>query len=617
MRASDISRLLGAQAESVVRELLPQGKRAGHEWKVGSLSGEPGDSLAVHLTGDKAGVWSDFSTGDKGDFIGLWMAVRNCTLQQACSDALALLGISEERPVRRETRAYSKPTREGVSPLSPAHASWLRDVRKLPDESVAAYKLASRGNRVMFPYLLGGELVAAKYRKDPQCTPKEQQFSADSDCEQILFGWQAITPRMRAVCITEGELDAIAMHAYGFPSLSVPTGASAHGWLEREYDRLERFDTIYLAMDDDAVGRKAIPELVERLGRERCKLVKLPRKDANACLMDGVPRDDVIEAMRGARTQDPDELRNVGDFEDEVMSEYERVDEGLLLPWAKTHADIRLRPGETSVWAGYSGHGKSALLSFIFGFLAVQGVKCCVASMEFRTSLWLMRMNRQIAGVAKPTNSFGRAINRKLAASMFAFNVAGRAKAQRILEVFRYARRRYQVELFMIDNLTKCGFADDDFSGQKAFVEEISDWCRETGAHVAILAHMKKGQSQRGEDPEDRPGGKFGVKGSGGIVDMCDTQAEVWRNKPLERAKKALADTNAKRAQSGEEPLALDEKYAMQSDTLVLIRKQRATGLEPVVHLWYDPTTTQFLSGPSSRPQSLMPFSVVENGAAA
>jgi hypothetical protein len=91
----------------------------------------------------------------------------------------------------------------------------------------------------------------------------------------------------------------------------------------------------------------------------------------------------------------------------------------------------------------------------------------------------------------------------------------------------------------------------------------------------------------------------------------------LWRNKPLERAKKALADTNAKRAQSGEEPLALDEKYAMQSDTLVLIRKQRATGLEPVVHLWYDPTTTQFLSGPSSRPQSLMPFSVVENGAAA
>jgi twinkle protein len=438
VRASDISRLLGTQAEAVVRELLPQGKRAGHEWKCGSLSGEPGDSLGVHLTGDKAGVWSDFSTGDKGDFIGLWMAVRNVSLQDACRDALGFLGISDERPQQRERRVWAKPTREGVQALSPEHAAWLRDVRKLPAESIAAYKLASRGERLMFPYLLGADLIFAKYRKLPK------QFSADAECEPILFGWQAISPRMRAVCITEGELDAIAMHAYGFPSLSVPTGAGAHSWLEREYERLERFDTIYLAMDDDEAGRKAIPELVERLGRERCKVVKLPRKDANACLIDGVHRDEVIEAMRGARTQDPTELRNVADFEDYVIAEYDRVDVGLRLPWTKTHDLIRLRPGETSVWAGISGHGKTAVISHVLGWLATHGTRCCVASMEFRTSMWLMRMNRQIAGLGRPTDEFARHIHRKLAAVMYSFDVAGRAKGQRILEVFRYARRRYE-----------------------------------------------------------------------------------------------------------------------------------------------------------------------------
>jgi twinkle protein len=602
VRASEISRLLGAQAEAVVRELLPQGKRAGHEWKCGSLSGEPGDSLGVHLTGDKAGVWSDFSTGDKGDFIGLWMAVRNVSLQDACRDALGFLGISDERPQQRERRVWAKPTREGVQALSPEHAAWLRDVRKLPAESIAAYKLASRGERLMFPYLLGADLIFAKYRKLPK------QFSADAECEPILFGWQAISPRMRAVCITEGELDAIAMHAYGFPSLSVPTGAGAHSWLEREYERLERFDTIYLAMDDDEAGRKAIPDLVERLGRERCKVVKLPRKDANACLIDGVHRDEVIEAMRGARTQDPTELRNVADFEDDVIAEYDRVDVGLRLPWTKTHDLIRLRPGETSVWAGISGHGKTAVISHVLGWLATHGTRCCVASMEFRTSMWLMRMNRQIAGLGRPTDEFARHIHRKLAAVMYSFDVAGRAKGQRILEVFRYARRRYETELFVIDNLTKCGFADDDYAGQKAFVEDLTDFARETNTHVAIVAHMKKT-----ETGEERPVGKMGVKGSGGITDMADTVIEVWRNKPRERAIKALDQKNEELAKAGADPEKLDDKYQKQADTLLLVSKQRATGEEPVIPLWFDKTSTQFLSGPNQRPRPMVDFSAVQD----
>jgi twinkle protein len=606
MRASDISRLLGAQAEVVVRELLPQGKRTGHEWRCGSLSGEPGDSLGVHLTGDKAGVWSDFSTGDKGDFIGLWMAARNLSLVDACREALAFLGIAEERPQSREKRTWKKPTREGVSKLSPEHATWLRDVRKLPAESIEAYKIASRGDRLMFPYLLGDDLVFAKYRKNPHCTPKREQFSADAECEPILFGWQAISPSARAVAIVEGELDAVAMHAYGFPSLSVPTGAGAHGWIEREYERLERFDTIYLAMDDDAAGQKAIPELVDRLGRERCKIVKLPRNDANACLVDGVTKDAIIESMRSARTQDPAELRNVADFEDDVIAEYGRVDVGLLLPWPKTHDLVRLRPGETSIWAGVSGHGKSAVISHVTGWLATQGTRCCVASMEFRTAMWLMRMNRQASGIAAPTEAFGRHIHRRLAECMYAFDVAGRAKGQRILEVFRYARRRYQVELFVIDNLTKCGFADDDYSGQKTFVEDLTDFARETNTHVAVVAHMRKSEG------EDKPAGKMGVKGSGGITDMADTVIEVWRNKPRERAIKALAEKNALLAQQCKPPEDLDEKYREQADTMLLVSKQRATGKEPAIRLWFDATSTQFLSGQNQRPRAMVEFSLLD-----
>ena len=58
--AAEIARLLAARVDQLVLDLLPTGHREGHEWRVGSIGGEPGHSLGVHLTGTKAGVWSDF-----------------------------------------------------------------------------------------------------------------------------------------------------------------------------------------------------------------------------------------------------------------------------------------------------------------------------------------------------------------------------------------------------------------------------------------------------------------------------------------------------------------------------------------------------------------------------
>ena len=45
----DISRRLAQQAESLCRELLPNGHKEGPEWRVGSVQGEAGNSLGVRL----------------------------------------------------------------------------------------------------------------------------------------------------------------------------------------------------------------------------------------------------------------------------------------------------------------------------------------------------------------------------------------------------------------------------------------------------------------------------------------------------------------------------------------------------------------------------------------
>lgn len=595
MKASDIAEKLGARVDDVVRFLLPNGKRSGHEWEVGSLSGEAGKSCRVHLVGEKAGVWSDFNTGEAGDLVGLWMRVRGLSLFEACKEAMDHLGIVEQR-IENPRPTYKAPSRDGISKLNPDHAAWLRDVRMLPDESVKAFKVVSKqtanGLALMFPYLRGGELVAAKYRGIP-----DKKFWTDAECEPCLFGWQAMPPDARSATICEGELDAIAWHAYGVPALSVPFGGGGkkkQQWVESEFDRLALFDTLYLSMDMDSAGDEAVAELVKRFGAERCRIVRLPFKDANECLQKDVSREDMIAAIRSAKTLDPSELKRASDFENEIVKQFQETEDfGICLPWKKTWETIRLRPGEVSIWAGVNGHGKSEVIGHITAYACSKGFRACVASMEFRPARWLKRMVRQICGFKTPTEGFIRHVARWSHDRLWVFEAVGNTKAGKVLEVFAYAAKRYKIDLFVIDNLAKCGFGEDDYNGQKGFIDALTDLAREHDVHVALLHHMRKGES------EEKPNGKMGVKGTGAITDMVDTVLEVWRNKKKERLVGVCR-------RDGIEPSA---ELLEEPDGLVLCHKQRNGEAEPNIALWFDTDTHQYLSRPTHRSQPMVDYS--------
>lgn len=78
-------------AERLVSSWLPGGKRAGHEWQCGSLSGEPGNSLSVNL---KTGAWADFATDDRGgDLISLLAAIRGTKQGEAAREIARDLGL--------------------------------------------------------------------------------------------------------------------------------------------------------------------------------------------------------------------------------------------------------------------------------------------------------------------------------------------------------------------------------------------------------------------------------------------------------------------------------------------------------------------------------------------
>ncbi len=103
--------MLAARAPALAAELLPHGRRDGVEWRCGSLAGEAGQSLAVRLYGERAGVWSDFASGERGDALDLIASVRfGGDLKAALSWARAWLRLEDARPGQPpETRREPPP----------------------------------------------------------------------------------------------------------------------------------------------------------------------------------------------------------------------------------------------------------------------------------------------------------------------------------------------------------------------------------------------------------------------------------------------------------------------------------------------------------------------------
>jgi twinkle protein len=123
---------------------------------------------------------------------------------------------------------------------------------------------------------------------------------------------QAIDSEAREIVITEGEIDAITSWDYGRPALSVPFGGGGgqkQKWIESEFERMARFEVIYLALDMDSDGEAAADEIANRLGRHRCQRVQLPRKDLNECRKAEITTEEIRLCFERARPLDPPELR--------------------------------------------------------------------------------------------------------------------------------------------------------------------------------------------------------------------------------------------------------------------------------------------------------------------
>lgn len=582
-----LKKALADNAKSVAEYLLPNGTKEGSEWRVGSLNGEKGRSLGVHVGGTKAGVWCDFASGESGDLIDLWVQTRRVSLVDALKESADWLGIVRPEPAMEPKKSYVKPPKPKCQVPQGKVRDYLCEIRNIPGHILDAYKIGEQGSNIIFPFLLpNGDMPLAKSRlAEDGAKPKPTA----TNCEPILFGWQAVPPNAREIIVTEGEIDALSWAAYGFPAMSVPFGGGDKGkqnWIENEFERMERFERVYLSTDMDEQGEKAAHDIAERLGHERCFRISTPRKDANACLMEGIGKEVMAEAVRTAANLDPSGLKRPTHFADEVIHLFwpaPGAHVGYKTPYKKLDDLLAFRPGEVTIWTGASGAGKSQVLSDCTVDWVRQGSRICISSLEMRAPSTLKRMCKQTSGIERPTAKAINASLRWLEQGLLLYDVVGKVKVNELTKTFDYAHGKYGCDQFIIDSLMRLGVASDDHVGQEKAVYDLTNWAVVKKVHLHLVAHSRKGGIHGGA-PETED-----IKGASEIGSNTFNIISIWRNRALEDEIRALA--------AKEETRHLAEEKSKEKPGVILnIAKQRMGDFEGKIGLWFDQETYRYHS---------------------
>lgn len=266
-----------------------------------------------------------------------------------------------------------------------------------------------------------------------------------------------------------------------------------------------------------------------------------------------------------------------------------------LMPWRKTHGIVQFRPGEVTVWGGANGNGKSLVTGQVALSLCAQEERVCIASFEMKPEKTLERMARQWSG-NNPNDPAFRGNDDALAqfvdlyeqfrdwtdSRLWLYDQQGTVTASQVCAVARYCAKELNVTHFFIDSLMKCVAGEDDYNGQKSFVDELTAIARDHGLHVHLVHHIRKPAN------ESHLPNKYDYKGSGSITDQVDNVISVWRNKEKEK------NTAANKKTSEQEP-----------DAKLICDKQRNGEWEGVIGLWFDRQSQQFVAAHGDEPLTM------------
>lgn len=270
-------------------------------------------------------------------------------------------------------------------------------------------------------------------------------------------------------------------------------------------------------------------------------------------------------------------VKPAGEYQDELIKLLIGEDEstrGTALPWAGLKNRFELRANEMTLWTGYKGHGKSAMISQALNAVMMRNEKVFVLSPEFRPARVLERLLYQRLCSRMPNREELTQWLSWVSQRLWIYDTQASLRPGDVIALCRYVVKTFGVNHILIDSLMKCGIGVDDYSGQKKFVDKIQNIAHTHPVHIHLVAHARKGSGGDGSPP-----GLHDVKGTSEIADMVENVIAVWRNKDKEK----------------ERSNGISCKLQDMPDAQIVIEAQRnADGWIGSIPLFFDPVSMLF-----------------------
>ncbi|KAJ2856020.1 hypothetical protein J3B02_001843 [Coemansia erecta] len=336
----------------------------------------------------------------------------------------------------------------------------------------------------------------------------EMYYPAD-DAQPGLFGFHlAAIGDSYEVILTSRELDAVAAYqATGIPAVSLPRGAYQ---LPLDSMRaLERFERIYVWLDDDQQGTEAAQLIARKLGVDRCLVVRTRdgnhegAKSAGEALATGA---DLKNILDNSRPVQHDKVLSFAALRDAVRFEVTNPDlirgvQSTDLPgWNACFKG--LRPGELTILSGATGCGKTTVISQMSLDFCKSGVSTLWGSFEIPNVRLATRMlsqfaRRDIAGSPHEIDFWSRKFENL---PLYFLKFHGSTKPETVLETMRHAVYAYDVKHIVIDNLqfmmSMQGKGIDKYDAQDAAIATFRQFATEENVHITVVAHLRKDSHQ-------------------------------------------------------------------------------------------------------------------------
>lgn len=504
-------------------------------------------------------VWKCFGCGATADIIDAYM-YNGMTFNEACEQVFEKAGIEYsfgERGVKTKPQ-YIYPHEEELNDKEKITEYFKLRCISRETLDYCDVREDKQGNAVFNYYDTNDVLTLVKYKPSRKIKKGESKTwkQQGASTSHLLFNMNRVNPS-QPLLITEGEPDTLAAIESGYKNtVSIPFGAQSHVWIEENWEFLEQFNSIILAMDNDEAGAKALKDIIYRLGTWRTSVMNIPDtvehngntvhvKDINELLyycgkqavLDAIAnaKDTPIQSVVDFSTVDDIDLDSMGG----IYTGFKEVDRVIS----------KIFYSMVTIISGLPSSGKSSFINQIIGNVIDNGEKVWIYSKEMNVNIlsnWLMtylagagNLKEYVSGyTGEPFYKVPPEIKAKIRqyydGQLFVYKDDAPNDEDSLFASMEECVRKLGMRVLIIDNLMCVALkneSNDKNDAQTAFFRRLVDFAKKYNVAIIIVCHPKKLQ------PGVKEVDMYDISGSSNIINLAHLSFALRRITPKEKEK--------------------------------------------------------------------------------